>query len=180
MTIKKRYEILNSLPVYGPMYIPISVNGEPFYSEGFAVRFYKDNGTEWIANFQPGWSNLNKVFDYPDKDMIVVFASGFGYVMNPNQEKPIMTIGSLAREVFQNKNGDIISINDFDIEIFNSQTLEIWTSERISWDGFKDLVFENGLIKGKSFDPTNSIQEWSDFSFNLENKKIIGGSFKLG
>jgi len=178
LTEKKRYEILKSLPAYGPMYISISKNGKQFYSEGFVIRFYKDDGTDWVANFETGWSGLDKVFDCSEKNTIVVFAGGFGYVMNPNEEKPLITIDSMVNEVFQTQNGDLICIDDIGIQIFNILTREIWTSERISWDGFKDLTFEDGIIKGKSFDPTNSIKEWTDFSFNTENKEIKGGSFR--
>ena len=165
------------MPAYGPMYVPISESGEQFSSEGFVVRFFKDDGTEWVANFATGWG-IDKVFEYPGKNLIVVFASGIGYVMNPNIEKSLKTIGSMTKEVFQTKTGELICVDDIGIEIFNPETYDIWTSDRISWDGFKELIFENGIIKGKSFDPTNSIQEWSNFSFNVQTKEITGGSFR--
>lgn len=41
MTTKKAYEVLASLPVYEPMYVSVTESGEPSYSEGFPVRFYK-------------------------------------------------------------------------------------------------------------------------------------------
>ncbi len=70
----KRYEILNSLPPYGPMYIPITEDGDPYYSEGYVIRFYKSDGTDWVANFQPGWTVFDGVFDFPQLDLIVVIA----------------------------------------------------------------------------------------------------------
>ena len=56
MKTERRYEILNALPAYGPMYISISDDGEPYYTEGYVVKFKKRNGEEWVANFKPGWS----------------------------------------------------------------------------------------------------------------------------
>ena len=159
------------------MYIPISESGEQFFSEGFVIKFTKDDNTTWVANFASGWG-IDKVFEYPDKNIIVVFASGNGYVMNPNNEKPIKFIGSMTKDIFQTELGDLILIDDIGIEILEAETMDTWTSERISWDGFKDLIFENGIIKGKSYNPTNSLQEWTDFSFDIENKKITGGSFR--
>src|SRR5690606_39492556 len=46
MQVQRRYEILDGLPTYGPMYVPVSEDGEPFYSEGFVVRFYKSDRSE--------------------------------------------------------------------------------------------------------------------------------------
>jgi hypothetical protein len=60
----KRYEILDGLPSYGPIYISISQDGIPFYSEGFVVRFYKSDGTNWVANFKPGWTNSSGVYEF--------------------------------------------------------------------------------------------------------------------
>tara|TARA_R110002020_G_scaffold73623_3_gene188901 strand:- start:1034 stop:1666 length:633 start_codon:yes stop_codon:yes gene_type:complete len=175
---KVRYEILNSLPAYGPMYVPITQNGEAFYQEGFVIRFYKNDGTDWVANFQPGWTKLEKVFDFPEKNIVVVLAGGLGYVMNPNSEKPLLTFGLVITDVFQAENGSLICIDQVRVQMLDNSNGEIWTSERISWDGFKGLTFENGILSGLSFDPTNSLKEWSEFSVNIKTKEITGGSFR--
>ena len=52
------YEILKGLPGYGPMYISIPPNNYNVYSEDFVVRFYKKDGSEWVGNFQLGFSNM--------------------------------------------------------------------------------------------------------------------------
>ncbi len=165
------------MPAYGPMYIPISESGEPFAFEGFIVRFFKDDRTEWVANFATGFG-IDRVFEYSKENLVIIFASGIGYVMDPNDEKPKKIIELMTKEVFQNDSGELICIDDIGIQLFDPKTFDIWTSERISWDGFKELSFENGIIRGKSFDPTNYIQEWSDCSFNVISKEIIGGSFR--
>ena len=62
---------------------------EPIYSEGFAVRFYKTDGTEWVANFQTRLDRLKK--NYPNlKKPQNLFGSSCGtcYIMNPNETKP--------------------------------------------------------------------------------------------
>ena len=83
-----------------------------------------------------------------------------------------------TKEVFQTKNGNLILIDDTGIEILNIETFEIWASERISWDGFKDLSFDHNVIKGKTYNPINSEQEWFDFSLNIKSKEIKGGSYR--
>lgn len=48
------------------MYIPISEDGIPFYSEGYVVRFYKSDGTSWVANFKIDWTNFSGIYDFPE------------------------------------------------------------------------------------------------------------------
>lgn len=177
MTDKKRYEILDSLPTYGPMYIPVSENDEPFYSEGFPVRFYKSNGTNWVANFRPGWTGLNKVFDFNEHDKTIVIAGGLGYIMTPEKEKPLLIFGLTINEIFQTDNGSLVCADGISILTLDNLTGELWRSERISWDGFRNLKLNDNIISGQSFDPTNSIKEWADFSLNIKTKELTGGSY---
>ena len=173
-----RYEILNSLPVYGPMYISVTDNDEPYYSEGFPIKFYKSDGTTWVANFKPGWTGKNGVYDFPEREVIIVIAGGLGYTMNPDKEKPINTFGLTINEIFQTENGSLACADGISFIYLDNTTGELWRSVRISWDGFKDLKLNEYLITGKSYDPTNTNNEWTEFSLNLKTKEVIGGSYK--
>jgi hypothetical protein len=173
----KRYEILNGLPGHGPMYIPVSEDDEQFYSEGFVVRFYKSDGSDWVANFKTGWSNLNFVFDYPEIDRIIVIAKGQGYIMDPNQEKPIETFGLGIKSALVTKENEIVLVDDISIEIMTEKGI-VWQSERISWDGIKDTELNGNILSGLSYDPTNSFNEWIPFTVDLTTKEIIGGSYR--
>jgi len=179
MTIQKRYEILDSLPAYGPMYVPITDDNEPFYSEGFVLRFYKSDGSDWVANFKPGWTSFNKVFDYSEHDIIVVFAGGQGYIMNPDNEKPVGTFGLETDEVFETKNGSLVCSDGLSIQLLDNENGELWRSERISWDGFKDLKLVGYTISGLSYNPLNSDNSWTEFSLNLKTKDLKGGSYRM-
>jgi hypothetical protein len=178
MTTEKRYKILKGLPPYGPMYIPISEDEEPFYSEGYIVKFKKSDGVEWVANFRPGWTNYNNIFDFPEHNIIVVFAGGQGYIMNPEEQKPKMTFGLTIKDVIQIEDKSLICSDGIHILILDNKTGEIWKSDRISWDGIKDLKLVDNKISGQTYDPTNSNQHWSDFEIDLETKEISGGSFQ--
>jgi len=160
------------------MYIPVSDNDEPFYSEGFPVRFYKSDGTNWVANFRPGWTVLNQVFDFSEHDKVIVIAGGLGYIMTRDKEKPLSTFGLTINEIFQTDNGSLVCADGISILVLDSLTGELWRSERISWDGFQNLAFNDNIISGQSFDPTNSINEWADFSLNIKTKELSGGSYR--
>lgn len=178
MLAEKQYEILDGLPPYGPKYIPVSGDEEPFCSEGFVIKFKKSNGEEWVANFRPGWTNYNSVFDFPEHNIVVVFAGGQGYVMNPSEQKPKTTFGLTIKDVFRKEDGSLICSDGTNIMVLDNKTGEIWKSERISWDGMKDLKLLDNKLSGKSHDPTNPNQSWTDFELDLETNEIKGGSFK--
>src|SRR5690606_22078765 len=131
MQSQKRYDILDGLPSYGPMCIPVSEDGEQFYSEGFVVRFYKPDGSDWVANFKPGWTDFSLVVDYPDKNCIVVIAKGQGYLMKPDQQTPIDTFGIAIKDAIKTENNKIVLVDDTYVMLIDDKGT-IWQSERIS------------------------------------------------
>jgi len=160
------------------MYIPITEDNEPYFSEGFPIRFFKTDGTNWVANFKPGWTDLNQVFDFPEHDRIIVFAGGLGYIMSPNNEKPLETIGLTITKIFQTENGSLVCADGLSILLIDNLTGQIWQTERISWDGFKDLKLLGDKISGLTYDPTNSTNNWTAFTLNIITREIIGGSYR--
>ena len=90
MTEENKYEVLKSLPPYGPMYIPISEDGINDYSEGLVVRLFKSDNTSWVANFKVGWTNFNHVRSFKNSELIIIIAGGTCYLMNKNQK--ILTV----------------------------------------------------------------------------------------
>jgi hypothetical protein len=62
--------------------------------------------------------------------------------------------------------------------VLDNKTGEIWKSDRISWDGIKDLKLVDNKIIGQTYDPTNDKRPWSEFELDLETKDIKGGSFQ--
>jgi len=176
--LDKRFEILDGLPPYGPMYVSVSSDEEPFYSEGYVVKFNKTDGNDWVANFKPGWTDYYNVFDFPELDSIIVIAGGQGYIMTPDSEKPKSTFGLTIKDIIQKEDGSLICSDNIHILTLDNKTGEFWKSDRISWDGIKDLKLIDNILSGRSYDPTNSIKPWAEFTLDLDTKKIIGGSFQ--
>ena len=171
--MKKRYEILKSLPTYGDMAIPITHNDEIFVSEGYVVKFYRDDRTEWIANFQLGWTETSMVISNDKSDFIIVIAGGTSYVMNPNEEKPIRIFDYGISEIIQMDNGDIIiSSNETDIIILDETGRVEKRYDNISDFGFRSLKLDGDLLKGllSSYDPPED--EWLPFNINIKTDDI--------
>lgn len=159
------------------MYISVTDNDVPFYSEGFAVRFFKSDGTNWIANFKPGWTRLNAVHEFIDQQCILVIAGGACYLMNPDEEKPKSTFGVCFEAVIKTPDGRLILQDLTDLTIIELNG-ERWHTERISWDGLKELKFEDNYVSGLAFDPMNAKTPWVEFIVDLEKRIVKGGSFK--
>ena len=165
---------LDSLPVYGDMYVPICKSGEPFYSEGFVIEFKNGNKT-WIANFQKGLSDLNFTYEFSEERVLVI-AGGEAYFMNPKHKTPIKIFGSNYTKVIIY--GQTLILSDNASIDFINEIGKMWESPRISFDGIYNLEIKNKILIGKSFDPMNDANEWIDFSINIETKEIRGGSYR--
>lgn len=174
MESSARYEVLPGLPGEGPMYISVSDNNEQFYSEGFVVLFFKPDGTSWIANFKPGWSDFNFVKDYPDSNRIIVIASGQGYIMEPESFVPIKTFGLGIKQAIETQTNRVICADDCSLYLIEKDG-SVWESERISWDGIKDLNIQNNILTGLAYYPMSD--SWKPFTFDIKSKLITGGSF---
>ncbi|MEI1279632.1 hypothetical protein V6Z05_14985 [Leptospira venezuelensis] len=172
----KRYEILESLPVYGPMYIPITEDGQLFYSEGFPVRFYNSDGTDWVANFKPGWTKLKRVIEFEMIQELLIIACGTCYLMDPNHSKAISVFGGSFSDIFEASNNRLVLQDELKLTIIEPNGTH-WDTERISWDDLKDLRVENNVVTGLSYDPIDDAGEWVLFAYDLDTQTLTGGSY---
>jgi len=160
------------------MYVPISQDGIPFYSEGYVVRFYKSDGTSWVANFKSGWTNFSGIYDFPEFKRTVVFAFGQCYIMADDEQTPVKAFGVGFTNVYKAHDKILIAPDQTDFTVIEIGSDNIWHSERISWDGFAELKFDGDFITGLAFEPTSDDGEWKSFSFNYRTKEIIGGTYQ--
>lgn len=167
MSFKKRYEILESLPVYGPMYVSVPDTSWQPYSEGYVVRLYKDDGTDWVANFESGGGRLNTVIELQDQIHLLIIAYGSCYIMNPNSQVPIKVFGYSYDKVLPTQKGDIVLYGYNDITIMKPDgsyhDLNIW------FDGIRNVSVEGNILKGETNDYTDI---WRPFEYNLDTKEL--------
>jgi len=159
------------------MCVYITENGKPFHSEGFVVRFYKTNGTEWVANFEPGWTDFKEIIEFEKTQNLLVVACGTCYLMNPDDTKPIEVFGIGYSGVFKASKGRLVLQDQTNLTIIEPDWKH-WHTERISWDGLKEIKVENNFVTGFSYDPMCDADEWVDFTFDLDTKTLTGGSYQ--
>ncbi len=168
------YQILESLPVYGPMYTPVSWREEPSFSEGYVVRFFRDDKTEWVANFFPGWTEFCVVIEMKNSKNLLVVAFGAAYIMNPNEETPLGRFGVGFHGYAEHVDGRIVLVDQTDLTIVEPGG-KYWTTKRISIDGLKNLEINGDIVSGLCYSLESG--NWQHFSYDIENKILIGGSY---
>lgn len=158
------------------MYVPVTDKEEPFYSEGFPVRFYRADGTEWVANFQLGWTDLKQIIEFEDARNLLVIACGTCYLMNPEETKPIEVFGVGYSDIFKASKGRLVLQGQTDLTIIEPDGTH-WDTERISWDGLGEINVENNLISGLAYNPMHDADEWVIFKYDLDTKTLTGGNY---
>lgn len=158
------------------MYVPVTDNGEPFYSEGFPVRFYKTDGTEWVANFQQGLTDLKQVIELKNTQNLLVIANGTCYLMNQNDTQPISVFGVGFNNIFKASKNRLVLQDQTDLTVIESDGSH-WNTERISWDELKEIKVENNIVTGLSYDPMYDADEWVPFTYDLDTRTLTGGSY---
>lgn len=176
MDRKKRYEKLNALPAYGPTYVSVTGTEEKYSSEGFVVRFIRSDNTDWVANFKPGWTHCNAIFDFPGSENVIVVAGGQCYVMNPDFEKPLEVFAVTIDNAIQIDDSRIILTDGLHVRLIESGG-NLWCSPRISFDGIKDLKLNDKFLTGLAYNPMHNQHDWMPFTFDIQTRRLIKGSY---
>jgi hypothetical protein len=177
--MNKRFEVLDRLPAYGPMYIPVTKSGHPYYSEGFVVRFFRINDNSWVANFERSFGELDTVIELDNTTDILVIAGGLCYIIDVNSTKPKDVFGHFTLFIKTNT-GTVVLANSTSLTFIESDGT-LWNSINMSWDGIIDIRFytdeeNNSIVTGLSYDPFNDNDEWVPFSYNISKEELTGGS----
>ena len=167
--------ILKGFPQDDSFVIPFG--NQPFYSEGFVVHFFKNDGSSWIGNFRARGTELFGIYNLTNENEVLVFARGECYLVDIENQKLIKEIGGQYNSLIKDSEETLILSNGTNITTINPSG-EIWNSERISWDGIKDLKLDIYTLSGLSYDPMNKNKPWVPFSLNLKTKKLKGGSYQ--
>jgi|SRR5579872_2293022 len=158
-----RFEILPGLPSSGPPALHFTERGK--FSEGLVVRFYPKRSEPWVGNFLGSPTKYNAVLDHPNGTDVIVVAQGDANVVDPEnrhirqhiagQVNQTIIVPSLATVVFP-------TLTDFvAVKADNSG----WQSERISWDGFRNITVRENDLLGEAFTPIEDA--WMPFKLDL-------------
>lgn len=176
MTPQPSYQILDGLPTYGPMYISIPANNYSSYSEGYVVKFFRTDGTEWVGNFEKSYTDLKGVYTLPETANLLVIAGGICYMMNPDSTVPLSDFGYNYVVAIEIENSRLLLHDENKLTIVETDG-RYWDSDRISFDGIKDVKITGNIVTGLAYNPMEDADEWVQFSYDIERRILTGGSF---
>lgn len=171
----ERFEVLPGLPATGPMYVPVSASGEPFYSEGFVVRFLPARSEPWIANFSMGLTDFSTAIALAGSHHVLVVAGGEAYLMDPERTKPLITFGGMIKDVLFSTFGDIVLYSDIQAIVVDSITGAIWSSDRICLDGLRNARIMDRVFLGEGWEYSENGGNFFPFKLDLTTRVLKGG-----
>jgi len=161
-----RFEFLDGLPPYGPAAIPFPQDGRGAFREGVVIRFHGADGTSWVGNFQRGSSQgFDCAVDHPDHHLVIVVAGGKGYVVDPDLKRQTHSFGGGIDFVRQVPSLNIVVISDgIRLAAFCARGIA-WSSDRISWDGIRNIAITGSTLRGEAWSPIPPA--WHPFEVDL-------------
>lgn len=166
-----RYEVLNGLPPYGEMYLPISPDGGSFYSEGLPVRFSTIGGANWVGNFRPGLGSLNMVHQFGSSKSVLVVSGGQCYLIDPDSSKLLLVFGAAYDEALKTGDGRLVLQDLTSLTIVENDG-SYWHSDRIAVDGIQKLTLHGAIVRGFAFLGGTADDEWKNFEYNIDTKHL--------
>ena len=142
-----RWEILKGLPAEGPEPKYFHEGHPTPWAEGFVVKFWNEDGTEWVGNFQSQWG-VRAVFDLPTSTVLVVIACGACYFV-PKSEPNRYTFGGRAVSstiVDEERNHLVLAHCGGNLAAYAPDGSSVWVREGLAVDGIDIRSIANGVI----------------------------------
>ena len=173
-----RYEILDDLPPTGVVYITSAARHTPVSEEvvDLIVRFFKKDGTSWVANFEAG-TGLDDVAELSGTGNLFVMAGGKCYIMNPDEQVPLSEFGGDYYHEINNSDGRIILFGKTNLAVVETNG-QHWLSEKIASGGFLDIHIEKNIVTGLTIDELLGEDKGLPFSYDIDNRVLNGGIYK--
>lgn len=173
------FQILAGLPATGPYPEQFSVDGRGMHREGFVLRVTPGGGAPWAGNFQRGLTGFSGAFPHPDGTSLVVIAGGDGYVVDPETRALRSVLAGVYSGAWIWNEGSLLILDHSGVS-FESIGPDgtIWTTRRISWDGFRDVRIKGEKLLGEAWSPAGNY--WSAFEVDLRTGDAAGGAYEQG
>jgi hypothetical protein len=162
-----RFEVLPGLPPYGPPAISFTRLGPREHREGLVVRFFPAHGDSWVGNFVGSARGpaCDRVIAHPNKRDVIIVAKGEGCIIDPDTRKICKRLTESVWGVFSVPALDLVLFEGMvDFHAIKADNTE-WRSNRIAWDGFRNVEVRGTEVLGEAFSPVSN--GWAPFRLDL-------------
>jgi hypothetical protein len=171
------FEILPGLPPYGPAAEAFPADGRQAYWKGLVVRFTPRVKSSWVGNFARGSSGYDAVVLHPDQCQVIVVAGGAGYHVDPESRRQTHQFGSgglISSLQSLPELNLVIAADNFRIAACLADDIG-WCTERISWDGIRNITITGSTLHGEAWSPVS--ERWWPFEVDLLTAKTSGAIY---
>jgi hypothetical protein len=149
-----RWEILPGLPGEGPIPHHFHLGHPTPWKEGFVVRFWNQDGREWVGNFQAGWTEFSAFIELPETQLAVVISHGAYYLLPLNDPNRVTVMGDDVNGALLSESGLLIlAYVTGSISAVDRTGTPVWTRDDFGAD---ELVLKScapGVVVG-------DVQDW--------------------
>ncbi len=167
--------------------IPANYNLEEFKvtdkeisQTGLIVEIISNTGSKWLGNFQSGCSKFSGVYQYPNKNDLIVVSQGQGYIVNPESKQllssfagniiDVIDIPHLLKDTYC-----ILFINEYKLLCHDSSGFR-WQNTEISWNKVRELQVNDFRLTGEFYYFQERV--WKQFWLNIIKNEFHLGEFK--
>ncbi|OUL29672.1 hypothetical protein BV378_05740 [Nostoc sp. RF31YmG] len=158
--------------------------------ERLLVEILPDTGINWLASFQPGFSEFSGVYQHPNRIDLIIIARGQAYIINPENKNLIDTFGGNIISVidgtyqyiqtsYQETNiasSFILFVNNSHLLCYNYSGL-LWQNIEIQWDSVRKLKLEHSRLMGECCSLESN--SWLTFWLNIKTGEFHQGEFTI-
>lgn len=142
------------------------------------MEFGCEDRSTWVGNFQRCLSSYDAVFTTFGTDRPLIIAGGKAYVVDLASRKEVAEFGGAIQwclELAERKWQVLADGCDFEAR---DREGVVWQSERVSWDGMRDLIRRGDQLFGLAYSPFDD--GYKEFVLDLLTGKFVGGSYPGG
>ena len=166
------FEVLSGLPPYGPMAKPFPASGYGAFRQGFVVRFESKKFGTWVGNFQADLTTLSGVYEHPAGNHVLVVAGGAIYVVDPDTQTAEESGGMVSSVIQVSERNALLFEEGIYLSLISPN--DNWRTERLSWDGIRNLSISGDFVLGEGWHYDDT---WHEFSVSLANGSYTGGAY---
>jgi hypothetical protein len=127
-----RWEILNGLPGEGPIPEHFHLGHPTPWREGFVVRFWNADGSEWVGNFQDGDFGHREILAWPEANAVIVIAADDFYLVDCRDPGNYVTLGPqclVSGAILNEDRTTLFVAEEYEVVAFGRDRRPIWQSK---------------------------------------------------